>query len=737
MKKTVAFLMILLPALLVQFNVFAQKHPIAFTTANDLALVKKSIPTNTLLKQSFDEIKASVDAVVGKDIDVPVPKDAGGGYTHDKHKDNYNLMFNSGMLYQLTGDVKYAKLVKDLFFKYAVLNPTLKNHPQATSTSPGRIFWQALNDANWLVYAGLAFDLIHDYLTPAERAQIAAGAFKPEVDYFTKDITSWFDLIHNHAVWACAGVGIVGIATDNEDYVQMALYGSNKDGKAGLTAHLDGLFSPNGYYNEGPYYTRYAVLPFFLFANAVNHAKPELKIFERRDKILKQALEGALEQTNLDGGFYSYNDALKEKTFVSNEVVVALNIAWDVYGANAAYLPVAKAQGRVTLSKGGLGVSQALLQNKNIAPFYPYKSVVFTDGAEGKMGGVSVLRMGEDKNLTSLIFKYSSHGLSHGHYDKLNINLYDNGNEVLQDYGAARFINIEQKWGGRYLPETKSYAQQTIAHNTITVDETSHFNAIEAESEKYHPIPLYNVVGNQMSVQASAALDTNAYKDVKLHRGVYLVKLPGSQKPLLVDFFRTMADKVHQYDLPYNYIGSVISTNFKYTTHSNTMQTLGSKNGYQHIWKEASATVKSPLTQFTFLNNQSFYTISGYVKDSAQVFFTRTGASDPNFNLRREPSFIIRTNAKNMFAIHVVEMHGNFSPISEITTGSYAAVSSVLPILDTDDYSGAEIVIGGKTLILLQCNKIFDNKKIHQLTIKGKSYNWEGPFVVYFDNKKL
>lgn len=736
MKKTVAFLLLLLPALFVQFSGYAQKHPIAFTTASDIALVKKSIPTNPLLKQSFDEIKTAVDAVVGKDIDVPVPKDAGGGYTHDKHKDNYNLMFNSGMLYQLTGDVKYAKLVKDLFFKYAVLNPTLKNHPEATSASPGRIFWQALNDANWLVYAGLAFDLIHDYLTPAERAQIAAGAFKPEVDYFTKDITSWFDLIHNHAVWACAGVGIVGIATDNEEYVQMALYGSKKDGKAGLTAHLDGLFSPNGYYNEGPYYTRYAVLPFFLFANAVNHAKPEIKIFERRNKILKQALEGALEQTNLDGGFYSYNDALKEKTFVSNEVVVALNIAWDVYGANAAYLPVAKAQGRVTLSKGGLGVSQALLQNKNIAPYYPYKSVVFTDGADGKMGGVSVMRTGKDKNLTSLIFKYSSHGLSHGHYDKLNINLYDNGNEILQDYGASRFINIEQKWGGRYLPETKSYTQQSIAHNTVTVDETSHFNGIEAVSEKYHPVPLYQVVGN-MPVQASAALDTNAYKDVQMHRGVYLITLPGATKPLLVDFFRTISNNTHQYDLPFNYIGNVISTNFKYTTHSNNLQTLGNKNGYQHIWKEASANVKMPLAQFTFLNNQTFYTISSYVKDSAQLFFTRTGANDPNFNLRREPSYITRTRAKNMFAINVIELHGNFNPISEITTNSYATVTSVLPVIDTEAYSGAQITIAGKQLLVFQSNKIFDSKTTHQLVVGGVTYSWVGPFAVYFENKKL
>jgi hypothetical protein len=397
---------------------------------------------------------------------------------------------------------------------------------------------------------------------------------------------------------------------------------------------------------------------------------------------------------------------------------------------------VAKAQGRVTLSKGGLGVSQALLQNKNIAPYYPYKSVVFTDGADGKMGGVSVLRTGKDKNLTSLIFKYSSHGLSHGHYDKLNINLYDNGNEILQDYGASRFINIEQKWGGRYLPETKSYTQQSIAHNTVTVDETSHFNGIEAVSEKYYPVPLYQVVGN-MPVQASAALDTNAYKDVQMHRGVYLIRLPGATKPLLVDFFRTISNNTHQYDLPFNYIGNVISTNFKYTTLSNNLQTLGNKNGYQHIWKEASANVKMPLAQFTFLNNQTFYTISSYVKDSAQLFFTRTGANDPNFNLRREPSYITRTRAKNMFAINVIELHGNFNPISEITTNSYATVTSVLPVIDTEAYSGAQITLAGKQLLVFQSNKIFDSKTTHQLVVGGVSYSWIGPFAVYFENKKL
>ena len=48
--------------------------------------------------------------------------------------------------------------------------------------------------------------------------------------------------------------------------------------------------------------------------------------------------------------------------------------------------------------------------------------------------------------------------------------------KLLQDYGLARFVNIEQKGGGNYLKENKTWAKQTIAHNTITQNETSHFN---------------------------------------------------------------------------------------------------------------------------------------------------------------------------------------------------------------------------------------------------------------------
>src|SRR6185503_8808167 len=259
------------------------------------------------------------------------------------------------------------------------------------------------------------------------------------------------------------------------------------------------------------YYVRYAILPYYLFASSLKNARPELKIFEYRHRILQKALLAGLQQTNIDGTFFPLNDALKEKNYTTNELVTAIDIAWDVYGRDDGLLIVAKKQDRVLLNKGGASIAAAIANEKNIPGFYPYKTVEFTDGAKGDEGGVSFLRNGKNKDLSTLIFKYTSHGLSHGHYDRLNYNFYDKGNEILRDYGAVRFIGVEQKYGGRYLPENKTYAAQTIAHNTIVVDETSHYEANESAAEKFHPEKLFSSIRNPV-VLAVAAEEKNAYK---------------------------------------------------------------------------------------------------------------------------------------------------------------------------------------------------------------------------------
>jgi len=726
------FYYLLLSICLLLFSVFIQaQRPITFFTQSEALQIRKDVNKYPLSRESFNELKKEVDAWVNKDVDVPVPKDPAGGYTHEKHKANYALMFNGGILYNTTGDAKYAALVKQLFLKYAKMIPSLPAHPESIGALKGRIFWQSLNDANWMVYAGMAYDLIYNSLSPAERKTIEDGAFKPQVDFLTEEVgNNWFNWIHNHGVWACAGVGIVGIATNNKEYVEMALYGTKKDGKGGFFAQLDGLFSPDGFYTEGPYYVRYAVLPFYLFANALKNAKPELKIFEYRDKILQKALHSGLQLTNLNGAFFPLNDALKEKDFTSNELITAVDIAWDVYGKNDGLMLVGNKQNRVLLNKGGISLAAAIAGAKNIPAFYPYKTVEYVDGVKGDEGGVSVLRNGKGKDLTSLIFKYTSHGLSHGHFDKLNINLFDKGNEILTDYGAVRFISVEQKFGGRYLPENKTYAAQTIAHNTLVIDETSHFNGNETESGKHHSEKLFSSFDNQ-NVQVVAAIEKNAYKDAQLQRTIYLLQLPDGKK-IIVDLFNAQVAKQTQFDLPFQYNGQLINTSFKYQAATKSLETLGKKSGYQFLWKEAEASVKDTITQFTFLNNRTYYTISTLVEDSASLYLTRVGANDPNFNLRREPAYIIRKKGEKQVFLNVIEIHGSYDPVFEYSANTYPSVQNIR-LLQNDEYTVAEILISGKKIMIAQSNKIFTKEIKH--TVKG--LNWTGPFTVQYDDRFL
>src|SRR3546814_12792758 len=85
--------------------------------------------------------------------------------------------------------------------------------------------------------------------------------------------------IHNHATWAAAGVGLSGYLLGDRDLVDKALLGLDKSGQAGFLRQLDLLFSPAGYYAQGPYYQRYALQPFFFFAAAIAATDTAPKLF--------------------------------------------------------------------------------------------------------------------------------------------------------------------------------------------------------------------------------------------------------------------------------------------------------------------------------------------------------------------------------------------------------------------------------------------------------------------------
>jgi hypothetical protein len=652
-------------------NSFAASHPNLVINAVDVDAMQSAIARPGRFRTTFLKSKAAVDTALAEPMDVPVPADAGGGYTHERHKRNSQLMYNAGVLYQLSEDRRYAESVRDMLLAYAHLYPELPLHPKHSTDAknPGKLFWQSLNEAVWLVYTIQAYDLIRPALTDGEAQKIEQGILRPLAKFLSVESPETFNKVHNHGTWLTAGVGMAGYLLDEPEWVEQALLDLDKSGKGGFLRQLNTLFSPDGYYNEGPYYQRYALMPFVTFAKAIENNEPERKIFAYRDGIVLKAIDTTI-QLSYNGHFFPINDAIKDKGIDTAELVLGVTIA---YGEteNPQLLDIAARQDQVLLTGDGLKVAQAL-DAKRQQP-YEFKSMAFRDGKDGDEGALVVLRQQVDGD-QALVFKPAAQGMGHGHFDKLSWQFYDRGVEIVTDYGAARFLNVEAKNGGRYLPENETFAKQTIAHNTVVVDETSHFGGDLKTGNAKHLELLFFHADDQVKISA-AEIDT-AYPGVSLKRTLALVNTP---KSFVIDLFDVESGKRHQLDLPLHYNGQLVDTSFDLRGFTDRISALGKDNGYQHLWLKARGKPQSGMAQVTWLNdNGRFYTHSSLADGKTNLLFTELGANDPNFNLRSEKAFIARRdNARKHTFVSVLEPHGEYNPSREFTLQAESQVAGI------------------------------------------------------------
>ncbi|NRT14600.1 hypothetical protein HNP99_000940 [Flavobacterium sp. 28A] len=720
----------------------AQGHPSLVLTKKGVQEIKSNLGKVPLFDASVAEVKKEVDAEIALGILVPVPKDFSGGYTHERHKKNFLMMQKAGVLYQILGDKKYAVYVKEMLMAYAKLYPTLPLHPQERSYARGKLFWQALNDSNWLVYTSQAYDCVYDFIGAKDRAVLEKDLFKPFADFISVGSPQFFNRVHNHSTWGNVAVGMIALVMNDAELLERALHGLKEDGlkagmkdndgglikkegqKTGFLANVDEPFSPDGYYNEGPYYQRYAMYPFMIFAEALQNTKPDLKIFEYKNGILNKSVYALLNLTNSNGEFFPLNDGQKGMSYYSRELVSAVDIAYLYGGRDPSLLSIAEKQGRVQLDNSGMAVALAI--KNNLAKPFVKKSIDLSDGSDGQQGGVAIIRDKINDDELTLVMKYAAQGSSHGHFDKLSFSYYNNSDEVLQDYGLSRFVNIEQKGGGNYLKENGTWAKQTIAHNTIIQNEVSHFEGDFEKgnlfsSKKY----LYDV--NNPKLQTISAIEDNAYPGTKMHRTMVMLTTEGYEKPLLLDIFQVKSDTENQYDLPFYYLGQMISANFKYET-PKVLEPLGKSFGYQHLWKEGIGKATAENTKFSWLHNGSFYTLTSATKVDDDLLLVRLGANDPDFNLRRDPGFIIRkTKTKNATFVNVIETHGSYSPVTENALNAKSAIVNLELAYEDDNYVAVTIENKNGTVclfILAITNNAIEEQ--HTLEIKGKTYSWFG-----------
>lgn len=710
-------------------------HPNLVITQQDVLDMRVAIQHPGAFTTAYKALKQKVDVQLSLPVDVPVPKDGGGGYTHERHKQNYQLMFNAAVVYQLSEETKYAEFVANMLLQYAEVYPALPLHPKrkVKSQNPGKLFWQSLNEAVWLVYTIQAYDLIYNRLTPPQKTEIEQQLLKPVALFLSQGQPSTFNKVHNHGTWATAGVGMAGYVMQEPEWVEKSLYDLQKSGKGGFLRQLDQLFSPQGYYNEGPYYQRYALMPFVTFAKAIENNEPERKIFAYRDGVLLKAIDTTI-QLSYNGLFFPINDAIKSKGIDTIELVHGVTVAYGLT-QDPGYLDIARQQAQIVLSGDGLAVAKAL--DQQLDQPYEFESTAFGDGPDGQQGALVVMRSQSDKieniGQQTLLFKPAAQGLGHGHFDKLTWQFYDKGAEIVSDYGAARFLNVEAKYGGRYLPENTTYAKQTIAHNTVVVDEKSHFNGRVSVGNQRHPRLRFFATSDDGTV-ASAVID-NAYSGVTLLRTMALINLPGLEEHLALDLFDVTANDTHQLDLPLHYHGQLIETSFAIQTNTQEMHALGNNNGFQHLWLKGQGRPDSGLAKVTWLNNNGrFYTQTTLTQGDEDFLFTQIGANDPNFNLRNEQSFIRRVLAKKQHRfLSILEPHGDYNPAKEYTTQAVSQLHGLV-LLEHDSLQLIEFQLAGRNWLLAINNSDSAISGV-EFQYQQTSFSLDGRFAVFELNK--
>jgi hypothetical protein len=705
----------------------AQTQPSIFITKSEAATVRAGARAHPLLGRSLDEATRIVTQALARPIDVPQPGEA-GGYAHERHKQNYREMQLAGLLFTIMGDERYARFVRDVLDRYATLYPTLGAHPLSKNQAPGKLFHQSLNEANWLVHTAIAYDCVYDWLRPTDRARFEANVFRPMADWLSVTQAREFDRIHNHGTWATASVGMLGYVLGDTSYVNRALYGTKRDGSGGFLRQLDLLFSPDGYYMEGPYYIRYALMPFFYFAEAIERKQPALRVYAYRDSILKKALYSAVQTAFPNGVFPPINDASRTMAIDAPEVILAVDLAYARYGANANLLGAAALQDRVILTGAGLAVAKDAAARRS-RPAMTWPSVEFTDGFDGKRGGLGILRTGDGRDASMLLMKYGVHGEGHGHFDKLHFVFFDGGREVVPDYGFSRWINVEPKFGGRYLPENDSYAMQTIAHNTVVVDETTQnradFDAAEAGWGERH---FFHGAGGP--VQAMSARANRHYDGVAMQRTMLLLRDARLSYPVVVDLYRLTSQASHVYDYPIHFRGQLIATNVTYQANAARQEPLGAAHGYQHIWKEASGTTDGPV-QLTWLDGSRYYSVTMAGTPGTEVMFGRTGANDPSFNLISEPMILVRRRATDHVFASVIEPHGFFSEAQERSEQARPRLRGVRLVHHDANATIAEVTgDGGLRWVVMVTNGAASDTARHRVTAGGQVWEWTGNYSV-------
>ncbi|MBD1381017.1 heparinase II/III domain-containing protein [Metabacillus arenae] len=609
---------------IVQWNKSSHENPNSLVSKDELTRAKERIQSEEWAKTYYEKLIQKADQYVLKNTTVPDLPGGHGmwfrcgdheqleynpdspnrhycpsedkyytGYSYDagwryyRHNDIIEGLRDTATAYALSGEERYAEKIKAVLLDYANIYPNYK-----LQARKGKLHWQSLDESVSMVELANAYDLILDsgLLTDTEQAKIELNLLRLSANTLSNaDNTK-----SNWQAWHDAAIGMVGATLGDKNFLEKAI-----NGDRGFNYLMNNGVLSDGFWWEGSIaYHMYTLRALNFLAEAGGNWGYDLYSHPNLKKMFTTPLQYAYPNLTLphnnDGGRYgnSLIDLVEENGNHEFEG------AYSVYQESSLAAILSKKY-ELNPREGRF----ALFHGIDRIPETPLPTIA---GQNFEGIGQTILRQGEAADQTFAMMDYGPYGGSHGHPDKLHLDLFGEGEMLAPDFGTPTYIhNLFREW-----------YKQTISHNTVTVDGTSQ-EQVEGELQLSFHEPGFGFM---------KAGVPEAYPGVTYERAVL------ADQNYIVDWFHAGdSTKVHQYDLSLHGLG-------EYTTNlslSPRQQPVGTENGYQHIAEPKSA-VTSEIWEGTWMkeSGKGLHMISMPTGESEVIVGNGPGPStEPNVKI--------------------------------------------------------------------------------------------------------
>lgn len=340
--------------------------------------------------------------------------------------------------FAVTGEQPYAAGVQRILLKLADDYPGYPGRKDRWGRTGflaqlgGRRYSQSLDEAVGVIKLAKAYDLTRSapVWNDQQRQHVEKDFLRLTADtllYANRDI-------NNHQTWYNAGLMAIASVLGDRELIDKVL-----TMRGGFHDQLKRSVGSDGQWYEGTMaYHNYALQAMIEIVDAGRRLGLPL----HKEARFRKMIEAPLQCAYPNGQFPAINDS--DPTFVSSFSASFL-WAWEVYRE-----PVF-AQAHAT---GDLNRLRALLgPDARVAPYLETRSINLADA------GLAILRRGQGPDALCVMVDHGPHGGSHGHYDKLNMVLFANGQEWLLDPGRLTYSHKEYQ----------TWVKHSAAHNTVTL----------------------------------------------------------------------------------------------------------------------------------------------------------------------------------------------------------------------------------------------------------------------------